>query len=161
MLMQESVADLLEDETHSTIAGWLDRVNLDPDISTIRLTSAERTAYLPEMFRDLVTRLRNPLPLGTHALMSDATHEHGCLRREQGYTAAMIVEESRMLLVSIFETLQQNLEMIDAGVVMLDVMAIADEVDSQLAQTMTTYLGMANSTGRRPRTAKAKRELTQ
>ena len=76
--------------------------------------------------------------------MSDAAHDHGCLRREQGYSPAMMVEESRMLQVSIFETLQLHLETMDAKDLMGDVMAIADEVDSQLAQAMTSYLFEAN-----------------
>src|SRR6202034_4046856 len=57
---------------------------------------------------DIVPRLGNPLPLGTRALMSEAAHDHGSLRREQGYTAAMIVEESRMLQVPILMTFQLN-----------------------------------------------------
>jgi len=57
----------------------------------------------------------------------------------KGYTAAMIVEESRMLQVSIFQMLQQNLHRVDFRVLLVDVMAIADEVDSQLAQAMTGY----------------------
>jgi hypothetical protein len=68
---------------------------------------------------------------------------HGILRREQGYTASMMVEESRTLQVSIFETLQDNLEKLDGSVLLVDVMAIADEVDSQLAQAMVSYLALA------------------
>jgi hypothetical protein len=96
------------------------------------------------MFRDMVTRLREPLPLGTRALSSDAAHDHGCLRRDQGYTPAMMVEESRMLQVSIFQTLQLHLKDTEPSVLLLDVMAIADEVDLQLAQAMTSYIAEAN-----------------
>jgi hypothetical protein len=85
-------------------------------------------------------RLRTPLPLGTHALVSNAAIEHGQLRRKQGYTAAMLVEESRMLQVSIFQTLQNNLAKIDFSLLLVGVMAIADEVDSQLAQQMASYI---------------------
>jgi hypothetical protein len=52
----------------------------------------------------------------------------------------MIVEESRMLQVSIFQTLQTNLHQVDFSLLLLGVMAIADEVDSQLAQTMASYI---------------------
>ena len=61
-------------------------------------------------------------------------------RRQQGYTAAMLVEESRLLQVSIFQTLQNNLQRVDYSVVLFSVMVIADEVASQLAQAMTCYL---------------------
>jgi hypothetical protein len=135
----DTVAAVLEAEAASTIADWLRRADSEPDIMAIAMTPAERSAHLPEVLRDLVVRLRNPLPLGTPALTSDAAHDHGLSRREQGYTPAMIVVESRMLQVSIFHTLQQNLERLDTNVLLTDVMAIADEVDSQLAQAMTSY----------------------
>jgi hypothetical protein len=108
------------------------------------VTREERCAHLPGMFHDLVSRLRSPLPLGTRALKSTAAHAHGRLRREQGYTAAMMVNESRMLQVSLFHTLQANLEETESGVLLLHIMAMADEVDSQLAQAMASYIAEAN-----------------
>ena len=144
-LHNDSVADILERETKTAIASWLSKVNAEKDIITVPLSTEERCAHLPEMFHDIVARLRDPLPLGTRALMSDAAHDHGCIRREQGYTAAMIVEESRMLQVSIFKTLQLHLGELDARVVLEDVMIIADEVDSQLAQAMSSYIFEANT----------------
>ncbi len=147
MKIEENVATVLEAETQSTIATWLARVEAEPEIITVSLSAEERCAHLPEIFRDLVTRLRNPLPLGTRALMSDAACDHGCLRREQGYTPAMIVEESRMLQVSIFETLQGHLKELNIAVVLKDVMTIADEVDSQLAQAMASYMFEASRDG--------------
>jgi len=51
----------------------------------------------------------------------------------------MVVEESRILQVSIFNTLQNNLYKVDFSKVLLDVMTIADEVDSQLKQAIISY----------------------
>jgi hypothetical protein len=137
------VATVLERETQVTIDNWYDRVEEELDLATIPLSRVERCAHLPEMFHDLVGRLRNPLPLGTRALTSSAAHKHGSLRRDQGYSAAMIVEESRMLQVSIFQTLQLHVEDTEPGVLLLYVMVIADEVDSQLAQAMSSYISKA------------------
>ncbi len=136
----ENVANILERETQSTIEDWLLHVELEPQIITVRLGPKERCAHLPQMFRDLVSRLRHPLALGTRALVSPSAAQHGFLRRKQGYTAAMMVEESRMLQVSIFQTLQDNLRRVDFSLLLVDVMAIADEVDSQLAQAMAAYI---------------------
>ena len=55
----------------------------------------------------------------------------------------MMVEESRMLQVSIFHTLQIHVEDTEPGVLLLYVMVIADEVDSQLAQAMSSYISEA------------------
>jgi len=51
----------------------------------------------------------------------------------------MVVEESRILQVSIFNTLQNNLAKVDFSSVLRDVITIADEVDSQLKQAMLSY----------------------
>jgi DNA-binding response OmpR family regulator len=136
----ESVADILERSTQSTIELWLESVRDEPEVISVQLDDNDRCAHLPQLFRDLVFRLRFPLRLGTRALVSDAAVRHGLLRRRQGYTAAMLVEESRMLQVSIFQTLQDNLQKIDFSLLLVGVMAIADEVDSQLAQQMASYI---------------------
>ena len=52
----------------------------------------------------------------------------------------MIVHESRILQVTIFETLQSNLNHLDFSLLLPDVMAIADEVDAQLTQSMDSYM---------------------
>jgi DNA-binding response OmpR family regulator len=139
----DNVATILEQNTQATIDEWLLRVEREPHIISIPLAAAERCAHLPTLFHDLVSRLRNPLPLGTRALVSPAATVHGLLRREQGYSAAMMVEESRMLQVSIFQTLQNNLARVDFSLLLVGVMAIADEVDSQLAQAMANYISEA------------------
>jgi DNA-binding NarL/FixJ family response regulator len=138
----DNVATILEQNTQSTVDEWLLRVEREPHI-IIPLAAAKRCAHLPTLFHDLVFRLRNPLPLGTRALLSPAATVHGQLRREQGYSAAMMVEESRMLQVSIFQTLQNNLARVDFSLLLVGVMAIADEVDSQLAQAMASYISEA------------------
>jgi CheY-like chemotaxis protein len=136
----ENVATILEQNTQSTVDDWLLRVEVEPLLISVALTTEERCAHLPQVFRDLVARLRNPLPLGMRALVSPAAATHGLLRREQGYSAAMMVEESRMLQVSIFQTLQNNLAKVDFSLLLVGVMAIADEVDSQLGQAMASYI---------------------
>jgi len=141
----ESIANILERETQSTIQDWLLRAELEPNITVLPMGFEERCAHLPALLRDLINRLRNPLPLGSKALVSDAAAEHGVTRRRQGYSPAMMVEESRMLQVSLFQTLQNNLHKVDFSLLLVGVMAIADEVDSQLAQAMASYITESNT----------------
>jgi len=140
----EEVATILEREAKTTAEDWYKCAERESSFVTVQLERSERCAHLPAVFRDLVHRLRHPLPLGTHALVSTDAAEHGRTRCRQGYTAAMLVEESRMLQVSIFQTLQNNLHTVDFSLLLVAVMAIADEVDSQLAQAMTSYVAEAN-----------------
>jgi hypothetical protein len=91
------------------------------------------------LFRDLVARLRTALPFGRKGPLFAFAAEHGLARRRQG-SAAMMVEESRILQVCIFHTLEMNLATIDFSVLLSQVMTIADEVDSQLRQAMECYV---------------------
>jgi ActR/RegA family two-component response regulator len=136
----ESVAAILERETQATIEEWLGYVDVDPLLAIVPLDDDKRCGHLPRLFLDLVYRLRHPLPLGRAAIFSPAAAEHGQLCRQQGYTAAMMIEESRLLQVSIFQTLKNNLHKVDFSLLLDGVMAIADEVDSQLAQQMASYV---------------------
>jgi hypothetical protein len=56
---------------------------------------------------------------------------HGKLRHQPGYTAGMLVHESRILQVTLFETLQNNVRFLDVRLLLADVATIADEVDAQ------------------------------
>jgi hypothetical protein len=49
------------------------------------------------------------------------------------------------LQVSLFNTLQTNLNIVDFSLLLVDVMTIADEVDSQLKQTIVAF---SESTGK-------------
>ena len=137
----ESVASILERETEITIQNWLDAVDQDAELTCVPLTRLERTGHLPRLLQDLILRLR--LDLGLKAPISMAARDHGEMRLRQGYTATMVVEESRILQVSIFSTLQRNLCGVDFSKLLLDVVTIADEVDSQLKQAMFSFVSPA------------------
>jgi CheY-like chemotaxis protein len=134
----ESVASILEHNLDVTIQNWMALVEQDEELTCIPLSFEDRTGHLPNLLADLIYRLR--LPPKANADISIPAREHGDLRRKQGYTAAMVVEESRILQVSIFNTLQNNLPRVDFSKVLLDVITIADEVDSQLKQAMFSYV---------------------
>ena len=138
---KERVAAILEHDLQLTIQNWMSRVEHTGELTAIPLTYQDRTGHLPLLLSDLVCRLR--LPPDAESPISRAAREHGILRRKQGYTVPMVVEESRILQVSIFNTLQNNLGSVDFGTVLLDVMTIADEVDSQLKQAMLGFLETA------------------
>jgi len=121
----------------------MSRVEHTEELTAIALTYQERTGHLPLLLGDLVRRLH--LAPDDKVPISPAAREHGILRRKQGYTVPMLVEESRILQVSIFNTLQNNLPSVDFSTVLLDVMTIADEVDSQLKQSMRGYMEKVNA----------------
>jgi DNA-binding response OmpR family regulator len=135
----ETVATILDRSAPQCIEEWFDQVQADSELTKVHLTREERCSHLPQVFRDLVGRLNASQPIGTKASASAAAF-HGVNRRRQGYSASMLVEESRILQVSIFHTLQKNLANINFSILLYQVMTIADEVDSQLRQAMDCYI---------------------
>ena len=134
----ETVADILERELQSVITDWLARVEQEPELKCIPLNFEERTGHLPYLLHDVIARLR--LDAGTKAPISKAAAEHGDLRRKQGYTVAMAVEESRLLQVTIFTTLHKNASDLEFSKLLPDVVTIADEVDAQLKEQMLRFM---------------------
>jgi hypothetical protein len=134
----ETVADILERELQTLIKEWLMRVEKQPDLMAIPLDYEARTGHLPHLLRDVINRLR--LDTGTKAPISKAAAHHGDLRQKQGYTVAMTVEESRLLQVSIFRTLHNNVKHLEFSALLPDVVTIADEVDAQLKEQMLRFM---------------------
>jgi hypothetical protein len=134
----ESVADILEREIQHVIEEWLMRVEKETDLMRIPMNREERTGHLPYLLHDVINRLR--LDAGTKAPISKAAAHHGDLRRKQGYTVAMAVEESRLLQVSIFTTLQNNVKQLEFSQLLPDIVTIADEVDAQLKEQMLRFM---------------------
>jgi hypothetical protein len=72
-------------------------------------------------------------------LFSMAAMQHGAKRRRQGLPSTVLVEETRALQVALFQTIGANLEQIDLGQLPGTLMAIADEVNAQLVQSVAGY----------------------
>jgi|ERR1039457_214817 hypothetical protein len=134
-----SVADILERELQPTIKEWLRRVNLVPALTDIPLSDADRTGHLPKLYHDLISRLR--LAKDAESPISIAASAHGQVRWAQGYSASMLIAESRVFQVATFSTLQLHKSELDPNEVLSDAMVIADEVDAQLMETVRSLMG--------------------
>jgi DNA-binding response OmpR family regulator len=141
-LDKERVGAILQRCVTGVVDGWLTRAKQSSELNHLLLSDDERTGHLAKLVQDLALRLSKPNGAGKDgdAMVSDAAVAHGKLRYQQGYTPAMLVHESRILQVTIFGTLQSNLNVLDFSLLLPDVMTIADEVDSQLTQSMDSYM---------------------
>jgi hypothetical protein len=137
-----SVADILERELETMTKEWLKRVNLIPELTDIPLSDLDRTAHLAKLYSDLISRLR--LAEDVESPISVAAVAHGQIRHEQGYSASMLVEESRMFQVATFSTLHLHQNELHQSQVLSDVTVIADEVDAQLVETVRSLMAAAN-----------------
>jgi hypothetical protein len=134
----KSVAAILERELNSMISEWKRQISLVPSLTNIPLSDADRTGHLPALFDEVLRRLQSNRE--TEPLLSIAAAAHGRLRFAQGYSVAMLVEESRILEVTTFGTLQRHQGELNRNQVLLDVAVIADEADRQLEETVVGFM---------------------
>ena len=137
---KESVASILDRDLDITIQRWLLRVEKVTELAAIPLSVKDRGAYLPDIIKSITVRLRGDHNVAVVDSFCPAAVMHGQVRGRQGYTAPLMVQESRLLQVCIFETIQRNLSTVDFTAVLPDIMIIADEVDSQLKQAIDSFL---------------------
>jgi DNA-binding response OmpR family regulator len=144
---KERVAEILQQCTNLIVEDWLARVKKSKELNYVSLDDQARTGYLPKLIEDLILRLRASNTPGeeSDSICSPAAVAHGKMRKTQGYTAAMLVHDSRILQVTLFGMLQRNLSALDFSLLLPDVMTIADEVDSQLMQAMEGYADTVGS----------------
>lgn len=146
-LEKERVGAILQRCVTSVVEGWLARAKQSSELNCLLLSDEERTGHLPKLVEDLALRLSKPRATAkdSDAIFSAAAVAHGKLRYQQGYTPEMLVHEARILQVTIFGTLQSNLDFLDFSLLLPDVMTIADEVDAQLTQSMDSYMKLLKS----------------
>jgi DNA-binding response OmpR family regulator len=145
---KERVGAILSRCSEDIIQDWLTRAKRSCELNHLQLSDEERTGHLPKLVEDLSTRLSksSAATKDSDAVFSVAAVAHGKLRFSQGYTPEMLVHESRIFQVTIFGTLQSNLNALDFSLLLPDVMTIADEVDAQLTQSMGSYMKLMKST---------------
>jgi DNA-binding response OmpR family regulator len=141
-LPKERVGEILLRCTKEIVEDWLERAKRSSELNFLKLSDEERTGHLPKLVEDLSTRLSKSSSANkdSDAIFSVAAVAHGKLRHSQGYTPEMLVHESRIFQVTIFGTLQNNLNALDFSLLLPDVMTVADEVDAQLTQSMGSYM---------------------
>lgn len=144
----EKVAVILRRCAAGIVEGWLARAKQSSDLIVVPLSDEQRAVHIPRLVEELATRLSKASAAmnDCDAILSAAAVAHGEQRYLQGYTLAMLVDESRILEMTIFGMLHSNLHSLDVTLLLPDVTAIADEVDAQLTQSVDGYTKLMKAT---------------
>jgi DNA-binding NarL/FixJ family response regulator len=135
----ELVARVIEHERDAITQAWLGKMREAGSLAKIPLNETELSGHLPEALNEIVYRLQYPQPLGLMTLFSMSSLLHGARRRRQGFPSPVLVEEARALQVALFQVIQTHIDRLDPGQLPGTLMAIADEVNAQLVQSLAGY----------------------
>src|ERR1022692_67352 len=143
----ERVGVILRRCAGGIVEGWLARAKQSSELDVVPLSDEQRAVHVPRLVEDMALRLSKSSDTikDSDAIFSAAAVAHGKLRYLQGYTPAMLVDESRILEVTVFGMLHSNLNSLDCSLLLPDVVAIADEVDGQLTQSVGGYMELVKA----------------
>jgi len=138
--LKESVASILDRDVAITIQRWLSRAEQVTALNALPMDANERAAYLPEIMKNISAHLRamqSLEPIGPSA----AAVAHGQLRYRRLYRApdrARVANPANVYFRD--HPAEPDHRRFRVGAA--DIMIIADEVESQLTQSIDSFLGL-------------------
>lgn len=109
----QTVANLLREHAADVQSVVLAAAKSDSRLAALPLSDEQRAWYVPEAVTAIVNQLEAERPNEpTKGLLTAGAH-HGAARRTQGYSQQMLVDDIRLLDLSIYETIQGALLEID------------------------------------------------
>lgn len=132
------VADLVEENGEKICQNWLSMVEANQQIRTPAPCDGWM-ADAAEILAELVRSLRSGRELPSEEELCSAM-KYGKVRREQGYSITELIEESRMLHRSIYDTLQGEILVADLSWLIRDMMRVGDSLQGQLVRSVEGYM---------------------
>ena len=106
-----------------------------PDVEVINSVPL----VLQEVVRDLQERDEKSAPA-----ITAGGKEHGRLRCKQGFQLLQLVEEIRILRNLVYQTIQENLLIIEVSALIPDMVRISDSLDARLRESVWAFLEISN-----------------
>ncbi|HLW54048.1 MAG TPA: response regulator [Candidatus Angelobacter sp.] len=133
------LASIFRDNLESMLDYVLQGMKSTPELAQFPLTDAERLNDLGPMLHALVRALESGTRHNRQDLLRPA-YAHGRSRREQGYTAPMIVEDTRCVDTAIVRTIEENLLAIDISELFPDWSLVHAMLQGQLKASIEAFL---------------------
>ena len=131
------LSEIISQNIAGITANWLEAVKQDEELSSIRISDAERKDHIPRVL-EVVTKT----PPGKKITQKDleAAAEHGKVRRKQMYTVPLVIREARLLQTAIARCAQQNLLSIVISYVISDLISVHETTEALLEESARAFL---------------------
>lgn len=139
ILVQKSkrVPDVIEENKAWVIETWLNRLEQNSELMSIRLSEVERKDHVPGLLDEAIEHAfgRKLSPPGRQ----QAAEQHGTLRYEQGYSIPMLIAEARLLQDVISDCVRRDFLAIDLSNLVADLIKIYDTVQLELENSVRAF----------------------
>lgn len=134
----ERVPDVIKQNKDHLIGQWLQRVKVNPELTTVSLSDVERRDHVPDLLAAAIAQACGD-PLSEEERLRAAEH-HGTLRYHQGYSVAMLILEAQLLQDVIAECIRDHVDAIDLTHLIPDIAKISDAISSELRESSRTFM---------------------
>jgi ActR/RegA family two-component response regulator len=121
------------------VSEWLRDVEQVPGIAAIPLSRNERIDHLPALV-DALIEPRQSLHWKADPHLLQAASMHGVLRRKQGYSVPLMLEEARILNAVVSDHARRNLLTVEISFLIPDLVEVADRTHYSAQQAVRGYL---------------------
>ena len=132
-------SEVIQENFDAIIEGCDREVGRNPVIARLNLSRSARIDHLPGLLRQIVNRLDKSPDINDKQEMESAWG-HGKMRRLQGYSVPLIVEEARILYRVIAGVLHANLLDMDMSSIIPDLEQVSDSLNVVLAESLRSFL---------------------
>jgi len=137
-LQPKRIASLLRENVEEITSKVLESMKADPQLDQLRLSDNQRVDHVPKMIGAMADSLES-----NHGKISEnslhAAADHGKLRRKQGYSIPMMVEDTHAVDGAIHEIVQNNLLFLDLSHLISDLRAVNGILEMQLKESLKAY----------------------
>ncbi len=137
-LPPKRIASLLREKVEEITSKVLESMKADPQLDQLRLSDNQRVDHVPKMIGAMADSLES-----NHGKISEnslhAAADHGKLRRKQGYSIPMMVEDTHAVDGAIHEIVQNNLLFLDLSHLISDLRAVNGILEMQLKESLKAY----------------------
>jgi ActR/RegA family two-component response regulator len=130
---------IIRENTPAIIEGYFREIDRNPQFAGIDLPKSQRIDHVPGLLKNLVDRLEKN-PNINDKLAHENSWAHGKMRRQQGYSAPMVIEEGRVLYCVIADTLHRNLMALDLSSLIPDLVQISVSLTVMLQESLRSFL---------------------
>ena len=135
----EPLANFLREHADKVIKQTLAAMKAHPRIGVIPLADIERVNYVPSILAEVVRQLESPEAGDPSDEMLRAGAQHGEVRRRQGYSLEMLVDDTRMVDSAIYAVVQDHLLEIRLSALIPDLSRVNDVLEAHLQASLTAF----------------------
>jgi len=135
----QPLADFLRENAPEISQRALAAMKASPRLAALPLSDKQRLEHVPGLLKGIVEQLRSDRPdQPTPALLKQAAR-HGAMRRRQQYSEDMLVEDTSLVDLSIFDTVQNGLLKLDLSRLIPDLRNVNSTLSSHLEESIKGF----------------------